>query len=71
MALTVSLGGSTMEFETAAGLFSPAHADRGTLATVSYTHLDVYKRQDMCIISYFRGKGKRSKSLPAFLCPLR
>ena len=32
MALRVELGGHTMEFDTAAGLFSPAHADRGTLA---------------------------------------
>ena len=39
MALTVSLGGSTMEFETAAGLFSPAHADRGTLAMLACADL--------------------------------
>ena len=39
MALTVVLGGSTMEFETAAGLFSPAHADRGTLAMLACADL--------------------------------
>ena len=39
MALTVSLGGSTMEFETAAGLFAPAHADRGTLAMLACADL--------------------------------
>ena len=39
MALRVELGGHTMEFDTAAGLFSPAHADRGTLAMLACADL--------------------------------
>lgn len=32
MRLQVEFGGMTMHFQTAPGLFSPMHADRGTLA---------------------------------------
>ena len=39
MSLRVDLGGFSMEFETAAGLFSPAHADRGTLAMLACADL--------------------------------
>ena len=39
MALRVELGGHIMEFDTAAGLFSPAHADRGTLAMLACADL--------------------------------
>ena len=39
MSLQVNLGGFSMEFETAAGLFSPAHADRGTLAMLACADL--------------------------------
>ena len=40
VALRVDFGGLTMEFDTAAGLFSPAHADRGTLAMLSRADLE-------------------------------
>ena len=39
MCLQVEFGGQTMAFETAPGLFSPARADRGTLAMLGVAAL--------------------------------
>ena len=44
MLLRVEFEGRTMDFETAPGLFSPAHADRGTLAMLRAARLEAGQR---------------------------